>query len=94
LYRDTLTLVSLGQGFKHVMLNKICTWIAKTRAIPSLHPMTLPPVGQGQRRDSFPAKETGLCPVLAPDASVGAGSGNALPRQTGSFAKNTHWVFY
>ena len=34
-----------------VMLNKICTWTAKTRAIPFLH------------RDSFLAKEPGLCPV-------------------------------
>jgi len=33
------------------MLNKICTMTAKTRAIPSLH------------RDSFSAKEPGLCPV-------------------------------
>ena len=36
-----------------VMLNKICTRTAKTRAIPSLH------------RDNFPAKEPGLCPVLS-----------------------------
>ena len=36
-----------------VMLNKICTWTAKTRAIPSLH------------RDSFLPKVPGLCPVLA-----------------------------
>jgi hypothetical protein len=35
-----------------VMLNKICTRTAKTRAIPSLH------------RDSFLAKVPGLCPVL------------------------------
>jgi hypothetical protein len=34
------------------MLNKICTWTAKTRAVPSLH------------RDSFLAKVPGLCPVL------------------------------
>ena len=26
LWRDTLTLVLLGQGLKHVMLNKTCTW--------------------------------------------------------------------
>ena len=37
----------------HVMLNQICTWTAKTRAIPSLH------------RDNFPAKVPGPCPVLA-----------------------------
>ncbi len=36
-----------------IMLNKICTMTAKTRAIPSLH------------RDNFPAKVLGLCPVLA-----------------------------
>jgi hypothetical protein len=36
-----------------VMLNKIPTMPAKTRAIPSLH------------RDNFAAKEPGLCPVLA-----------------------------
>jgi hypothetical protein len=35
-----------------VMLNKICTRTAKTRAIPSLH------------RDNFSTKEPGLCPVL------------------------------
>ncbi len=34
------------------MLNQICTWTAKTRAVPSLH------------RDSFLAKVPGLCPVL------------------------------
>jgi len=33
--------------------NKLCTWTAKTRAIPSLH------------RDSFLAKVPGLCPVLS-----------------------------
>ena len=36
-----------------IMLNKVCTWTAKTRAIPSLH------------RDSFSAKVPGPCPVLA-----------------------------
>jgi hypothetical protein len=36
-----------------VMLNKISTWTAKTRAIPSLH------------RDSFLAKVPGPCPVLS-----------------------------
>ena len=36
-----------------VKLNQLCTWTAKTRAIPSLH------------RDSFLAKVPGLCPVLA-----------------------------
>jgi len=36
-----------------VRLNKICTWTAKTRAIPSLH------------RDSFTAKVPGRNPVLA-----------------------------
>jgi hypothetical protein len=36
-----------------VMLNKICTRTAKTRAIPSLH------------RDNFSAKVPGPCPVLA-----------------------------
>ena len=35
------------------MLNQLCTWTAKTRAIPSLH------------RDSFLAKVPGLYPVLA-----------------------------
>ena len=34
------------------MLNQLCTWTAKTRAIPSLH------------RDNFPAKVPGLRPVL------------------------------
>jgi hypothetical protein len=34
------------------MLNQICTWTAKTRAVPSLH------------RDNFLAKVSGLCPVL------------------------------
>jgi hypothetical protein len=33
-----------------VMLNQLCTWTAKTRAIPSLH------------RDSFLAKVPGLVP--------------------------------
>ena len=36
-----------------VMLNKLCTWTAKTRAIPSLH------------RDNFLAKVPGPYPVLA-----------------------------
>jgi hypothetical protein len=34
-----------------VMFNQLCTWTAKTRAVPSLH------------RDSFLAKVLGLCPV-------------------------------
>jgi hypothetical protein len=45
--------VQTGRGATRVMLNKICTWTAKTRAIPSLH------------RDSFLAKVPGPCPVLA-----------------------------
>ena len=36
-----------------VMLNQLCTWTAKTRAIPSLH------------CDSFLAKVPELCPVLS-----------------------------
>ena len=36
-----------------VMLNQLCTWTAKTRAIPSLH------------RDNFSAKVPGPCPVLS-----------------------------
>jgi hypothetical protein len=36
-----------------VMLNQLCTWTAKTHAIPSLH------------RDSFLAKVPGLCPDAA-----------------------------
>jgi hypothetical protein len=39
-----------------IMLNKNCTWTAKTHAIPSLH------------RDNFLAKVSGLCP----DASSGS----------------------
>jgi hypothetical protein len=35
------------------MLNKPCTWTAKTRAVPSLH------------RDSFLAKVPGPCTVLS-----------------------------
>jgi hypothetical protein len=38
-----------------MMLNKIFTWTAKTRAIPSLH------------RDYFLAKVSGPCPVLSSD---------------------------
>jgi len=34
------------------MLTKICTWSAKTRAVPSLH------------RDNFLAKVPGPCPML------------------------------
>jgi hypothetical protein len=34
------------------MLNKLCAWTAKIRAVPSLH------------RDSFLSKVPGLCPVL------------------------------
>jgi hypothetical protein len=44
----------------------------KKCAIPSLH------------RDSFSAKEPGLCPVLS--------SGNVPPRQAGSIAKTAHWA--
>jgi len=36
-----------------VMLNRLCTWNAKTRAIPSLH------------HDNIQAKVPGLCPALA-----------------------------
>ena len=64
-------LVSLGQGLKRVMLNKICTMKAKTHAIPALHPMTLPPVGHGQRRDSFSAKVPGHKSVLPPTLRSG-----------------------
>jgi len=47
-------------------------------------------LGQGQRRDSFLAKVSGPCPDAAPDASVGAGSGNCPARQAGSFAGTAH----
>jgi hypothetical protein len=36
-----------------IILNQLCTWTAKTHAIPSLH------------RDSFSAKVPGPCPVLS-----------------------------
>jgi len=57
---------------------------------PSLHPMTLTSFGQGLRRDSFVAKVPGFCTDAAPDASVGAGSGNFPARQAGSFAGTAH----
>jgi len=56
-----------------LMLDKNCTWTAKTRAIPSLH------------RDSFlalPSTRDGV-PGQLPDAA----SGNTPSRQAGSFAK-------
>ena len=52
-YRDSLPTIYQTCTATLVMLNKVCTWTAKTRAIPSLH------------RDNFSAKEPGLCPVLA-----------------------------
>ena len=75
LYRDSLPApiklvpptCGAGHGATRVMLNKICTWMAKTAPIPSLpacgsqaglHPRCSPPVGgsRGARRDSFLAK--------------------------------------
>ena len=52
-YRDNLSATYQLCTATRVMLNQLCTWTAKTRAIPSLH------------RDNFPAKEPRLCPVLA-----------------------------
>jgi hypothetical protein len=52
-YRDNLSVTYQLCTATLVMLNKICTRTAKTRAIPSLH------------RDSFLAKVPGPCPVLA-----------------------------
>jgi hypothetical protein len=52
-YRDSLPATYQLCTATLVMLNKICTITAKTRAIPSLH------------RDSFLAKVQGPCPVLA-----------------------------
>ncbi len=54
-YRDRFPATYQPCTATHVMLNKICTRTAKTRAIPSLH------------RDSFVAKVPGPCP----DASSG-----------------------
>jgi hypothetical protein len=51
--RDNFTATYQTCTATRVMLNKICTMTAKTRAIPSLH------------RDNFSAKVPGLCPVLA-----------------------------
>jgi hypothetical protein len=51
--RDNFTAIYQNSTATHVMLNKICTRTAKTRAIPSLH------------RDSFAAKVPRLCPVLS-----------------------------
>jgi len=55
--------------------------------------MTLTSFGQGLRRDSFvakvPSRVLGM-PGAAPDASVGAGSGNCPARQAGSFAGTAH----
>jgi hypothetical protein len=52
-YRDNLPATYQPCTATRVMLNKICTMMAKTRAIPSLH------------RDNFSAKVPGLCPVLS-----------------------------
>jgi len=52
-HRDNLSATYQTCTATLVMLIKICTWTAKTRAIPSLH------------RDYFPAKEPGHCPVLS-----------------------------
>ena len=52
-YRDNLPPTYQLCTATRVLLNKICTMTAKTRAIPSLH------------RDYFSAKEPGLCPVLS-----------------------------
>ncbi len=51
--RDNFSATYQNCTATRVMLNKICTRTAKTRAISSLH------------RDSFLAKVPGLCPVLA-----------------------------
>ena len=58
-----------------VMLNQLCTWTAKTRAIPSLH------------RDSFLAKVPGLCPVLA----SGNATSLYCRAVSGNCAKNLDW---
>ncbi len=50
-YRDSLSVIYQLSTATLVMLNKISTLTAKTRAIPSLH------------RDNFSAKEPGPCPV-------------------------------
>jgi hypothetical protein len=47
-------------------------------------------LGQGQRRDSLLAKVPGLCTDAAPDASVGAESGNMPSRHAGSFAETAY----
>ena len=49
-YRDNLLATYQICTATLVMLNKICTWTAKTRAIPSLH------------RDNFLVKASGPCP--------------------------------
>jgi hypothetical protein len=54
-YRDNFSATYQTSTATRIMINKICTMTAKTRAIPSLH------------RDSLPAKVPGPCP----DASSG-----------------------
>jgi hypothetical protein len=52
-YRDRFSATYQPCTATRIMLNKICTLTAKTRAIPSLH------------RDNFLAKVPGPCPVLS-----------------------------
>jgi hypothetical protein len=78
--RDSLPVSNQLCTVTLVILNKICTRNAKTRAIPSpperltsfsragLHPMTFSAgwrISQGLRRDNFLAKVPGLCPDAA-----------------------------
>jgi len=51
--QDNLSATYQNCTATRVMLNKFCTWMAKTRTIPSLH------------RDSFLAKVPGPYPVLS-----------------------------
>jgi hypothetical protein len=62
--RDSFPATYLTCNATRIMLNKICTRTAKTRAIPSLHPRCSLR-SRGARRDSFAAKVPGPCPVLA-----------------------------
>ena len=86
-YRDNFSATHQLCTATRVMLNKICTWTAKTRAIPSL------PAGrQGLHRD--PSLRSGLLakvPVFKPMLA----SGNTpLLRHAGSFAKMIHRIIF
>ena len=51
-YRDNFTITLKVCTTTRVMLSQLCTWTAKTHAIPSLH------------RDSLPVKVPGSCSAL------------------------------